>query len=130
MKVTRPQWIRFLNYLLYLTFCAITGTGLLLVWRLPRGPQGRGIELFDFTRHEWADIHLWLGYLFLALVLAHLGLHLKWLWTVAARKSSLKIILSLLVGVALIATLLLAPLHNTNDSDKSKDRSPQKHHQQ
>lgn len=122
MKLTRPQWIRILNYLLYLSFCSMTGTGLLLALRMPRGQGNQGTQLFGLNRHAWSDWHTWLGYAFMALIILHLLLHAKWLWMVASKKSSLKIVFSLLLGLLLILILLIAPL-----KQRSKQHSKPQH---
>jgi len=49
---------RLLNALLWLVFCAMAGTGLLLAFRLPSGSRGgRGLSALGMARHEWGDWH-------------------------------------------------------------------------
>ncbi len=60
-------------------FTAMIGTGILLQWVLPPGRfGGRGLTWLGLQRHEWGDIHLWLGIALLALIVAHLVQHWKW----------------------------------------------------
>lgn len=112
----RPQWIRLANYLLYLSFCLLAGTGFLLEWRLPRGRSYRGLELWGLDRHDWGEIHLWVGLVFVTLIVIHLLMHLKWLWQVAVRKRPLTMILSLSLGLIAIAALLLWPIKDSSSA--------------
>ena len=45
-------------------------------------------ELFflGYGRHEWGDIHTWVGFLGIILVMVHLVLNWQWLVKVAASK--------------------------------------------
>ena len=80
---------RVLNLLLWLAFCALAGTGLLLAFRLPPGSRGgAGLSALGMTRHEWGDWHTWIAYAFLALILLHLALHWRWLWKIAAQRKT------------------------------------------
>ena len=55
--------------LLWLVFCAMAGTGLLLAFRLPPGFRGgAGLAVMGWTRHQWGDLHTWLSYAFLGLI--------------------------------------------------------------
>jgi hypothetical protein len=68
----------------------LAGTGVILHFVLPSGTGGLGRELhggrgrehirelLGMGRHDWGDIHLWLGIIFIALMVAHLVLHWKW----------------------------------------------------
>ena len=61
---------RILNLLLWLAFCALAGTGILLAFDLPPGSRGvAGPFALDLTRHEWGAWHTWIGYAFLALII-------------------------------------------------------------
>lgn len=98
--------LRVVNLGLYLVFCALAGSGLALEHKLPRGRGQRGVELWGWDRHDWRDIHLTLGWMFLALLGVHLVLHWKWLRLVAARSRWWPLVLGLGAGL----TLLLGPL--------------------
>jgi cell division protein FtsW (lipid II flippase) len=113
-------WMRLLNYLLYLAFCLMAGTGLLLAYRLPPGSRGgRGLRFFDMDRHAWGDIHLWISFAFLALVVLHLVLNWKWLQKIAASRRVWMLMASLGLGLALIAFFLFAPVRS-NSADKDE----------
>lgn len=107
---------RVLNLLLWLTFCAMAGTGLLLVFRLPPGSRGgRGLSVLGLTRHEWGDIHTWLSYGFIALILLHLAVHWRWLWQFASRKRTWPMTLGVGAGLALVVILVCLPVQTRDD---------------
>lgn len=109
--VSRSALPRVLNALLWLVFCGMAGTGLLLAWRLPPGSRGgRGLAAMGWGRHDWGDVHTWLSYAFLALVAAHLALHWRWFWQVAAKKRSWPLLVGIGAGLALAAWLALQPV--------------------
>lgn len=92
-----------LNLALFLAGLFLAGTGVLLAWRLPHG-RGAGMR-FSFLgldRHEWGELHLWLGVAMAAGVLLHLGLHWRWIWRVAAHQHR-TVVLSL--GLLTVAVL-------------------------
>lgn len=102
---------RVLNALLWLVFCGLAGTGLLLAFRLPPGSRGgRGLSAMGWDRHEWGDVHTWLAYAFLGLVAAHLALHWRWLWQVAAKRRSWPLLLGIGAGLAMIVWLVCQPV--------------------
>ena len=102
---------RVLNLFLYLSFCVMIGTGLLMAYRLVPGSRGgQGLEMLGWNRHEWGDLHTWISYLFVALVVAHLAMSWTWLVKCAARGHAWRLAAGLLAGAAIIATLLLLPI--------------------
>jgi len=93
-----------------LVFSSMVGSGTLLAMVLP--PRGGGTWL-GWARHEWGDLHLWLGVALFVLVVLHLVQHRQWLtrcWTrfVGSLRSPLTWAL-LLAGTALMAAPLLIP---------------------
>jgi hypothetical protein len=115
---------RVLDLLLYFEFCALTGIGLMLAWRLPPGSRGGGgLTVLDMTRHEWGDIHLWVGIAFIATVVAHLLMHWKWLKTVGSRMRSWPLWGGLLAGVAVVLAFVLWPVDSPRGSEILTDVS-------
>lgn len=113
----RSFWPRVLNAALWLVFCAMTGTGLLLAFRLPPGSRGgRGLSALGLTRHDWGDIHTWLSCAFILLIVVHLILHWRWFWQVAARRHSLPLLAGFGAGLALIAALALLPVERSSQA--------------
>lgn len=102
---------RVLNLLLYLSFCTMAGTGLLMAFRLIPGSRGgQGLEVLGWNRHEWGDLHTWVSYVFIALVVLHLVINWAWLATVAAKGHLWRVAIGLIVGVSIIAAFLLLPV--------------------
>ena len=102
---------RVLNLLLWIDFCALTGIGLLLALRLPPGSRGgSGLSALGLTRHQWGDLHTWLGYALIVFVLAHLALHWRWLWQAASKKRSLWLLGGLGTGALLTFVLAFLPV--------------------
>lgn len=65
-----------------LVFLALLETGLIVKYILPPGSGGRGggqaLTLWGWSRHDWGEIHFWLSAGFVALMLAHVALHWRW----------------------------------------------------
>ena len=81
---------RVLDLALYLVACVTAGTGLLLAYRLPHGAGNAGrVVFFGCGRHEWGDIHTWLAYFGIFLVVVHLALNWQWLVQRWLRQSTL-----------------------------------------
>ena len=101
------------NLFLWFLFCGMTGTGLLLTYRLPPGSRGgRGLSALGWTRHEWGDLHFWISIAFLVLLLIHLVLHWRWFWQIASKRRAWPLLAGIGAGVALaIATVCLPVKH-------------------
>jgi cytochrome b561 len=107
---------RALNLFLWLSFCCLAGTGLMLAFRLPPGSRGgRGLSALGLDRHEWGDVHTWLGYVFIVLILLHLLVHWRWLWQFASRRKAMPMIAGMGAGVALLLALALIPVDKKED---------------
>ncbi len=106
---SRSTVARVLNALLWMVFCAMAGTGLLLAFRMPPG-SGGGVTALGMARHGWGDWHTWLSYAFLALIATHLALHWRWFWQVAAKRRSWPLVAGIGAGLALMLLLVLQPV--------------------
>jgi hypothetical protein len=88
----------------------MVGTGVLLRWRLPPGSHGgRGLRFLGLGRHDWADVHVWLGYALVGLVGVHLALHWAWLYRSASQRHAWRLIAGLGSGFAVIAFFIFWP---------------------
>ena len=94
--------------------CFITGTGLLIHYRLVPGSRGgHGLSLLGLSRHEWGTYHLWAAYLLLFLVLVHMALNFAFIKNVIAAKRTWIVIGLGLIGAALFSVFLLLPIERT-----------------
>lgn len=106
----------------------MSGTGLLLAFRLPPGSQGgRGLSAFGLDRHEWGELHTWVGYLFIAAILLHVALHWRWLWQVASRKQAWPMLAGIGVGLLLMLVLAFQPV-KVDPNGKEPVRKRQSQH--
>jgi hypothetical protein len=117
---------RILNFLLWLSFCAMAGTSLLLAFRMPPGSRGgRGIEAFGLGRHEWAGLHTWISYVFMATILLHLALHWRWFWQVAARRRAWPLVAGFGFGLLLLLLLVVQPVRSRHrDREAASHKTP------
>ena len=100
-----------LNLLLYLSFCTLTGTGLLLAFRLPPGYKGgHGLRALGWNRHDFADLHTWAALLFVTLITLHMAINWAWLVKCAASGRLWRLFLGLGIGIALIAVVFALPI--------------------
>lgn len=93
----------------FVVLLTMIATGLLIRFVLPPG-SGERRSLWQYTRHDWGDVHFWLAVALGGLLLVHLALHWGWVCSVVSRwfasaeararpKSALR---RNLVGVALV----------------------------
>ena len=114
---------RILNLLLYLGFCALIGTGLLMAFRLVPGSRGgQGLELLGWNRHQWGDLHTWISYGLIALIALHLVINRAWLIKVAAGGHLWRLLVGLTAGLAIIAVFLLLPISRKEGSGGGRGR--------
>ena len=117
-RSSRTLLPRIWNALLWLVMCALGGTGLLLAFRLPPGSRGgRGLSALGWGRHDWGDLHTWLSYAFLALMVVHLALHWRWFWQIAAKKRSWPLLIGFGAGLALILAIVCLPVKDDREGD-------------
>jgi cytochrome b561 len=115
------KWLpKVANLLLWLLFCIMSGTGLLLAYRLPPGSRGgHGLSSLGWTRHEWGDLHFWISIAFLALLLIHLALHWRWFWQIASKRRAWPLLAGIGAGLVLMIGLFCLPVKH-HDSSQEK----------
>lgn len=107
----KPRLMRMVNWLLYAGFCALTGTGLLLSFRMPPGSRGgRGLEFLGLGRHDWGDVHLWIALAVIALTVAHLVLNWAWVKKVGSDGRFWGLLGKGSVGLVLVVVFLVLPV--------------------
>ena len=98
-----------LNVLAYFCFCVMAGTGLLLEFRLDEDTSG---TILGLGAEDWGDIHEWVAYLFVMVVVLHLILHWAWIKMLGA-KHLWTTVIGLTAGVCVIGALLLTPVRHS-----------------
>jgi hypothetical protein len=99
-----------LNCALFLFGLLVAGTAILLEWRLPHGRNGPPAAFLGMGRHDWAELHWWLGLLLALGVVAHLALHWRWIWRILAKQKRAAL-LSVAIGTAaVLAFFALFPI--------------------
>ena len=112
--------MRITNLLLYLSFCALIGTGALLTWKLVPGSQGgRGLSVLNLGRHEWGDIHFWVGVLCTSAVVLHLILNWAWLKKIASAGKLRRLAFGLLLGTLIIFGIVALPVEKRQQDEAS-----------
>ena len=110
----KATWKKVIDLALYLIACALTGTGLLLAYRLPHGQGHAGRILFlGYGRHAWGEIHTWLAYVAIFLAVVHLFLNRQWLVKVAASKKVWRLAVGVLTGLVVVGAFLLLPIEES-----------------
>jgi len=108
--------MRITNLLLYLSFCGLVGTGSLMYWRLIPGSEGgRGLSVLGWGRHDWGDVHFWLGIVCVLSTVAHLLLNWAWLKKIAASAHPWRLWLGLGGGLAIILVFMVLPMQRDDN---------------
>ena len=117
---------RVLNLLLYLSFCVLAGSGLLMAYKLIPGSRGgRGLGALGWDRHEWGDLHTWVAIAFVALIFAHLLINWRWLVKCAAQNHLWRLAAGLALGAAIIAAFIFLPV-----KQRERGHGARQHHEQ
>ncbi|HMP75016.1 MAG TPA: DUF4405 domain-containing protein [Kiritimatiellia bacterium] len=115
--MNKLAWNRIIDFLLWIAICLMLATGFILRYRLPPGSRGGGgLSIWDWSRHDWGDLHTWLAYTVCGLVVLHLLLHWRWLWYTAWPRLKWPVLAGLLAGLLLVAGVWLLPIER-GDSD-------------
>jgi Domain of unknown function (DUF4405) len=120
-KKTWKRMLDLVDLALYLVACVTAGTGLLLAYRLPHGAGNASRVVFlGYGRHEWGDVHEWIAYLGIILVVVHLVLTWQWLVKVAASKHIWRLIAGIRSGLLIVIAFLLFPVERAERGRKSE----------
>jgi len=112
-------WLnRLLDFLLWIAICVMLATGFIIRYRLPPGSRGGGgMSIWDWSRHDWGDLHTWAAYTLCVMVVLHLVLHARWLWTAAYPRFKWPVIAGLIAGLLLAASAWLLPVEKGGTDD-------------
>jgi hypothetical protein len=102
---TRAATLRLTNTLLFLSACALVGTGLLLEVRLDEDEGTR--RLMGMDADDWGEIHLAAALTFAALLALHLALNRAWIRMAWRQPKTLVLLAGL--GTLLVTGPLLWP---------------------
>ena len=94
------------NAVLYLVFCLLAATGLIMEFRL----DDAGARLLGVARRDWARVHALVALSVLSLVLLHLWVNWPWLRALLVRLRWRTLVIGIL-GMAMLVVALLAPVH-------------------
>jgi hypothetical protein len=82
--IDKPKLNFIIDALMFLVMMAMAGLGLLMKYVLIPGKErwakyGRNVDLtlLGWDRHDWGDLHLYLGFTLLGLLILHIILHWK-----------------------------------------------------
>ena len=95
----------FSNAVLYLAFCLLAATGLMMEFRL----DDASASLLGVSKRDWARVHAIAALSVLSLVALHLWVNWPWLRSALARLRWRTLVIAV-VGLAILAVALLAPV--------------------
>lgn len=109
--MSRLWWNRIVDFLLWITICLMLATGFVIRYRLPPGSRGgHGLSAWGMGRHDWGDLHAWLGYGVIGLVILHLALHWDWLMRAAWPRVKWPVVAGLIAGIVLVLAAWFVPV--------------------
>lgn len=104
-----------LNLFLFVAVLLVSGTALLLAWRLPHGRVAEPMCFLGWNRHVWLAVHQYLGLALVTGVIAHLAVHWRWIWRVAAGQRRFTLLATAGISVAVLAFFLWMPVTPARD---------------
>lgn len=66
------------DFFTFLIMLGMISTGLLIAYVLPP-KTGQKLSIWGLERHDWGEVHFWLAFVLLALLLLHVALHWSWI---------------------------------------------------
>lgn len=124
--MSRSSTMKAINYVLFLVFCGVAGTGLALEYRLESGGRG-GALVGGLSKHTWEEIHFYLGVGLLVLGLLHLLINWSWVVKVATQQRLVLLTLSIGLGVVIFLAPFILPAvpRNSGDANVETAQGPQ-----
>lgn len=98
---------RIVDTLLFLCFCFLTGTGLMMKCSFVKGMGSQTV--LGLPKHDWEMLHLYVGLAMLVAVAFHLFSNRAWIAKVGAKNKGFWALLLLAIGIIMILALALAP---------------------
>ncbi len=81
-------------------------TGFIIWWPLPPGTN-KDRQLWGLSRHDWGEIHLWMSYALIVVLLIHISLHWKWILAMIRKRYPSEQISDRQWTVAIVVALLI-----------------------
>ena len=110
----KPKLNFIIDALMFLVIMAIAGLGFLMNYVLIPGRErwikyGRNVDLtlWGWDRHDWGDVHLYLGFLLLGLLCLHIILHWQQIVGLFQRFVPTKHQTLVLLGFVIVSILLI-----------------------
>lgn len=107
--MTKSNFLRTLNFVLYLFSCALISAGIVLKYRFT-GVKIKGVSVVGLSRHDWEYLHFLFGVGFFVLAFTHLLANWSWVKKVAAGNNQLGLLLSIGLGILILGLPWLFPL--------------------
>ena len=76
-------------------------------------------------RHDWGDLHLYVSYAVIALLVLHLAMNWQWLVKIASRRVRWRLAAGFCAGLGLILLFLLLPIKRGEDDHDHAAPEPQ-----
>ena len=95
------------DFVLYMCFCFLTGTGLMMKLSFVKG-MGRQTVL-SLSKHDWEECHMYVGILMFIAMLLHLILNRIWILKVGSANKKWVAITAIAIGIILIGVLIFTP---------------------
>lgn len=93
----------------FILFTFLFTTGMLIYFVLP--PQSGHLKtVLAMTRHQWGEIHFYIAFTLVLVLVAHFALHWKWVVCVIKGHSKEKSNIRLFVGAIILVILLVISL--------------------
>ena len=99
---------RFVDTVLLFCLCFLTGTGLMMKFSFVKGagPQ----TVLSLTKHEWENLHLYVGVAMFTAMIVHLVLNRAWIIKVGAKNRKWLAFFVIALGAAVVLALVLSPV--------------------
>ena len=118
----KSNLIVFIDIAAFISFIFVVSTGVLMRYVLPPR-SGKSVEILNYSRHEWGDIHFQITVLFLFILSIHLFLHWKFFLRMFQNgfkgAGTFRLVLGIVALVAIVALAaapFIAPLEYSETS--------------
>lgn len=95
------------DLILYLCFCFLFGTGLMMKLSFVKGlgPQ----TVMGLSKHDWETLHVWVGVLIFFVLVVHFVVNRLWILKVGANNNKLIALSIVALGLIVVGVLAFTP---------------------